>query len=174
MCYVVFLQNFAVAGGEAHTIHWILCRKLRSARPMRIVKGRLFSLNLRKRITDVYCLYISFLQKKSKFDTELQFKESCSIFGSSSLKRHWCRAFRPAIFSRRESCTIFCEKKSRWCGLCKTIRHTYLAQGKPWSSRRFPQEEALPLHFGWADTCDNPKCGLLGCAIYLCGGLRSR
>ncbi|KAH3792883.1 hypothetical protein DPMN_146384 [Dreissena polymorpha] len=23
-------------------------------------------------------------------------------------------------------------------------------------------EEALPLHFGWADACDSPKCGLLG------------
>jgi len=25
------------------------------------------------------------------------------------------------------------------------------------------------LHFGWADACDSPKCGLLGYAIYLCG-----
>ena len=25
--------------------------------------------------------------------------------------------------------------------------------------RRFPQSEALPLHLGWVDLCDYPKCG---------------
>ena len=53
-------------------------------------------------------------------------------------------------------------------------KHTYLAQGTPWSLRRFPQGEACPLHFGRADLCDHPKCGWLGCVIYVSGGLRSR
>ena len=53
-------------------------------------------------------------------------------------------------------------------------KHTYLAQGKPWSLRRFPQGEAWSLHTGWADLCDHPKCGWLGCVIYVSGGLRSR
>ena len=53
-------------------------------------------------------------------------------------------------------------------------RHTYLAQRIPWSIRWFLQCEALPLHFGWADRCDRPKCGRLGCAIFVSGGLRSR
>ena len=44
----------------------------------------------------------------------------------------------------------------------------------PWSSRRYAQCEACPLHFGWVDRCDNPKCGLLGCIISDSGGLRSR
>ena len=35
-------------------------------------------------------------------------------------------------------------------------------------------DEALPLHFGWADPIDRPKCGRLGCAIFVSGGLRSR
>jgi len=43
------------------------------------------------------------------------------------------------------------------------FKHTYLAQGTPWSWRRFPSSEALPLHFGWADLDDHPKCGWLGC-----------
>ena len=30
------------------------------------------------------------------------------------------------------------------------------------------------MHFGLADRCDNPKCGLLGSAIFDSGGLRSR
>ena len=54
------------------------------------------------------------------------------------------------------------------------IKHTYLAQRIPWSMRRFLQCEALPLHSGWADRCDHPKCGWLGCAIFVSGGLRSR
>lgn len=45
------------------------------------------------------------------------------------------------------------------------IRHTYLAQKVPWSSRRSFQCEAFPLHFGLADHCDHPKCGWLGCVI---------
>lgn len=53
-------------------------------------------------------------------------------------------------------------------------KHTYLVQGIPWSARRFPQGEALPLHSGWVDPCDHPKCGWLGHVIYQCGGLRSR
>ena len=55
-----------------------------------------------------------------------------------------------------------------------SARHTYLAQRIPWSIRWFLQYEALPLHFGWADRCDRPKCGRLGCAIFVSGGLRSR
>ena len=54
------------------------------------------------------------------------------------------------------------------------LKHTYLAQGLPWSRRRCPQSEALPLHSGLADLCDHPKCGWLGCVIYGRGGLRSR
>ena len=54
------------------------------------------------------------------------------------------------------------------------VKHTYLAQGIPWSFRRFPQGEAWSLHSGWADLCDHPKCGWLGCVIYVSGGLRSR
>lgn len=38
-------------------------------------------------------------------------------------------------------------------------KHTYLAQRTPWSRRRFLQGEAFPLHLGWADPCDYPKCG---------------
>ena len=53
-------------------------------------------------------------------------------------------------------------------------QHTYLAQEIPWSIRRFSQGEAFPLHSGWADPCDHPKCGWLGCAIFVRGGLRSR
>ena len=34
--------------------------------------------------------------------------------------------------------------------------------------------ETFPLHLGLVDPCDLPKCGRLGCAIYKCGGLRSR
>ena len=60
------------------------------------------------------------------------------------------------------------------CSDQPSIKHTYLAQGIPWSIRRFPQVEALPLHSGWADPCDHPKCGWLGCAIFVRGGLRSR
>ena len=30
------------------------------------------------------------------------------------------------------------------------------------------------MHLGLVDPCDLPKCGRLGCAIYKCGGLRSR
>ena len=61
----------------------------------------------------------------------------------------------------------------------KTIRsaphkHTYLAREIPWSWRRFSQVETLPLHYGRVDTCDNPKCGLLECVIFVSGGLRSR
>ena len=52
--------------------------------------------------------------------------------------------------------------------------HTYLAQRKPWSPRRFLQGEAFPLHYGLADPCDRPKCGRLGCVIFDSGGLRSR
>ena len=52
--------------------------------------------------------------------------------------------------------------------------HTYLAQETLWSCWQFSQGEALPLHFGLADPCDNPKCGLLGSAIFVSGGLRSR
>jgi len=59
------------------------------------------------------------------------------------------------------------------CSL-KQLRHTYLAQGLPWSRRWCPQGEALPLHSGWADACDRPKCGWLGCVIFVSGGLRSR
>ena len=55
-----------------------------------------------------------------------------------------------------------------------TPRHTYLAQGRPWSARRFPQAEAPPLHFGWVDACDHNKCLWLGCVIFVSGGLRSR
>ena len=54
------------------------------------------------------------------------------------------------------------------------LRHTYLAQKIPWSIRGFFQGEAFPLHFGLADLCDRPKCGRLGCAIFVSGGLRSR
>ena len=43
--------------------------------------------------------------------------------------------------------------------------------GKPWSWRRFPQGEALPLHFGWADPCECPKCGHLDSAISVSGRL---
>lgn len=53
-------------------------------------------------------------------------------------------------------------------------KHTYLAQGTPWSPRRFPQAEALSLHYDWVEACDHPKCGWLGCAIFVSGGLRSR
>lgn len=35
--------------------------------------------------------------------------------------------------------------------------HTYLAQGIPRSARWFLQDEARPLHIGWADACDCPK-----------------
>ena len=52
--------------------------------------------------------------------------------------------------------------------------HTYLVQVSPWSARRWAQAEAFPLHSGWADACDSPKCGLLGHVIFKCGGLRSR
>ncbi len=38
-------------------------------------------------------------------------------------------------------------------------------RGQPWSWRRFPQSEALPLHSGWVDLCDFPKCGKLGSII---------
>ena len=38
--------------------------------------------------------------------------------------------------------------------------------GQPWSKRRFLQGEALPLHFGWVDPCDYPKCGN-GCVLQL-------
>lgn len=53
-------------------------------------------------------------------------------------------------------------------------KHTYLAQGTPWSSRRFPSSETLSLHFDWVDLDDHPKCGWLGCVIFVSGGLRSR
>ena len=53
-------------------------------------------------------------------------------------------------------------------------QHTYLVQVSPWSARRWAQAEAFPLHSGWADACDSPKCGLLGHVIFKCGGLRSR
>ena len=36
--------------------------------------------------------------------------------------------------------------------------HTYMAQGIPRSRRRFPLGEALPLHFGWVELRDYPKC----------------
>ena len=35
-------------------------------------------------------------------------------------------------------------------------------------------DEALPLHSGRADPIDCPKCGQLGCVIFVSGGLRSR
>ena len=53
-------------------------------------------------------------------------------------------------------------------------QYTYLVQVSPWSSRRWAQAEAFPLHSGWADACDSPKCGLLGHVIFKGGGLRSR
>ena len=53
-------------------------------------------------------------------------------------------------------------------------KHTYLARGTLWSLRQFPQGEAFPLHYGWADPCDHPKCGWLECVIFVSGGLRSR
>jgi len=37
--------------------------------------------------------------------------------------------------------------------------HTYLAQKLPWSRWRCFQDEAQPLHWGWVDSCDYPKCG---------------
>ena len=62
-----------------------------------------------------------------------------------------------------------CKRRGR-----RRVKHTYLAQGIPWSRRRFPQGEAFPLHYGLADPCDHPKCGWLGCVIFVSGGLRSR
>lgn len=53
------------------------------------------------------------------------------------------------------------------------IRHTYLAQEAPWSARRSSQGEACPLHSGRADPCDHPKCGWLGCAIFVSRGAAS-
>ena len=50
----------------------------------------------------------------------------------------------------------------------------FMKNKKKKKKRRFLQQEALPLHFGWADGCDCPKCGQLGYAIYKCGGLRTR
>ena len=61
-----------------------------------------------------------------------------------------------------------------WSLWTSTPTHTYLAQETPWSMRRFPQGEAPPLHYGWVDPCDHPKCGWLGCAIFVRGGLRPR
>ena len=48
-------------------------------------------------------------------------------------------------------------------------KHTYLARKIPWSSRRFFQGEALPLHIGRVDPCDHPKCGWLECVIFSYG-----
>ena len=62
-----------------------------------------------------------------------------------------------------------------WLGFGKSMsQYTYLVQVSTWSSRRWAQAEAFPLHSGWADACDSPKCGLLGHVIFKCGGLRSR
>ena len=68
----------------------------------------------------------------------------------------------------------FTEKPRNASPIWTSIQHTYLAQEIPWSIRRFSQGEAFPLHSGWADPCDHPKCGWLGCAIFVSGGLRSR
>ena len=47
-------------------------------------------------------------------------------------------------------------------------------RGKLWSTRKFPQGEAAPLHYGVVDPCDFPKCGKLGRTIFVSGDLRSR
>lgn len=44
--------------------------------------------------------------------------------------------------------------------------YTYLAQEIPRSGRRFSQGEILPLHYGWVDPCEYPKCGYLGSVIF--------
>ena len=58
---------------------------------------------------------------------------------------------------------------------CQTI-HIILTWHRRFSDqqRLSAQAEAPPLHYGRVDACDNPKCGLLGCAICGSGGLRSR
>ena len=57
---------------------------------------------------------------------------------------------------------------------CYCTKHTYLAQGVPWSRWRSPLTETLPLHFGLVDAGDHLKCRWLGCVIFVSGGLRSR
>jgi hypothetical protein len=42
----------------------------------------------------------------------------------------------------------------KWLSRDSKNKHTYLVQGLRWSSRPCPQDEALPLHIGWADACD--------------------
>ena len=74
---------------------------------------------------------------------------------------------------------MFCDSTSHLCQawVCQLIKpagwlekHTYLAQGIPWSTKWFPHGEAFPLHSGWADPCDCPKCGQLRCTIFVSGG----
>ena len=55
----------------------------------------------------------------------------------------------------------------------KRAFHTYLSQGRPWSRRRLPQEEASTLHSVEAEACDSPNVGNSG-AQFLLAGVRVR
>ena len=109
--------------------------------------------------------------------------ESCIIFLTRLLARIWCwisgRKFGDWYTTQKD--TALCAPRFAHLELSYEIVDGDFERAcdstwcrSHWSSRRWAQAEAFPLHSGWADACDSPKCGLLGHVIFKCGGLRLR